>query len=512
MALSKRTRLVLWITGGVVSVVAATVAIMVARFEPVARDYVISALQERYRSEVSLGNLEISLFPEVHATGKNLVLRLRDQPDGPPLIVVRRLMIDARFFGFFRNPKRIRKVTLEGLEIHIPPKRNRDQASGNIARIAPFVLDEVTADGAKLVTLPADPQKLPLQFDFRQLRLHSVGPGQPMTFQAVLENPKPPGLIHSNGRFGPWNENEPAETSISGIYTFRDADLSVFRGIKGMLSSDGGYKGQLDRIDVHGTTDVPQFSLTTGGGALPLHTEFDATVDGTNGDTDLHPVRVALGKSLFEVSGVIDRHALETHKEIDLEARSQGTGLADFLRLSVKGTPPMKGRIGFDTKVQIPPGETPVIGRMRLAGKFTLNGVRFTSESVQRKIASLSHHAQGDPKNTDVNDVTAQFAGTFTLRNGILGLPKLNFEVPGAHVNLGGTYALESGEIDFRGNAKLDATVSQMTTGVKHLLLKPLDPLFRRDGAGVELPIEISGTRGSPSFRLDLGKALRRGK
>ncbi len=512
MALSRRIRISLWIVAGVVVAAAATVSLIVARFQPVARDYVISALKQRYNSDVSLGNLQISLFPEVHATGENLVLRLSGRTDGPPLIVVRRFTIDAQLIGFFRNPKRMSRVTLDGLEIHIPPKQTGRPASAHTAHIMPFVLEEVEANGTKLETLPADPEKSPLQFDIRQLTLHSVGPGQPMTFQAVLDNPKPPGLIHSDGRFGPWNENEPGDTNVSGKYTFRDTDLSVFHGINGILSSDGAYKGQLDRIDVHGTTDVPRFSLTTGGQALLLHTEFDATVDGTNGNTDLHPVRAVLGKSAFEVKGAIERHTLETHKEIDLEADANGTGLSDFLRLAMKGAPPMKGRIGFKTKVQIPPGETPVIGRMRLEGTFTLNRVRFNSASVQQKIASLSHHAQGEPKNTDVNDVAANFAGQFTLRDGVLGLPKLNFEVPGAHVDLAGTYALESGAIDFRGKAKLDATASQMTTGVKHVLLKPLDPLFRRDGAGMVLPIEISGTRGSPSFRLDLGKVFSRGK
>ena len=57
---------------------------------------------------------------------------------------------------------------------------------------------------------------------------------------------------------------------------------------------------------------------------------------------------------------------------------------------------------------------------------------------------------------------------------------------------------------------KLQATLSQMTTGFKSKLLRPIDPLFRRDGAGTVLPIGISGTRGEPSFRLDIGRILSR--
>ena len=491
---------------------AAIVSIVILRFQPVARQYVISTLRERYKSEVELGNFQISLFPLVRATGDNLVLRWGGRKDLPPTIEIRRFTIEARFVGFFRYPRRIRKLTLEGLQLHLPPKSAQPRgAGGNNSAAVSFVLEEVVADGTTLQTLPSDPKKLPLTFDMRQLTLHTVGKGVPMTFHALLDNAKPPGLINSDGQFGPWDSDEPGGTPVSGRYTFQDADLSVFKGIRGILSSQGNYHGELDRIDVQGTTDVPDFLLTTGDRPMHLRTEFAATVDGTNGNTDLHPVRALLGKTAFEVQGSIERGALETHKEIDLQARAKGTPLEDFLRLAIKDSkPPMTGKIAFDTKVKIPPGETPVVQRLQLDGAFTLDGVRFTSSEVQAKIASLSHHAQGEPTDTDNNDVFAKFEGQFRLNDGDLRLPRLQFEVPGAQISLDGQYELSSGKIDFTGTAKLDATVSQMTTGWKHVLLKPVDPLFKRDGAGTVLPIRISGTRGSPSFKLDIGRVIKR--
>ena len=282
----------------------------------------------------------------------------------------------------------------------------------------------------------------------------------------------------------------------------------MFHGIGGILSSDGEYKGELDTIEVHGTTETPNFSLSTGDQPMPLHTEFQATVDGTNGNTVLHPVKARLGKSDFEVSGSIERGALEKHKTISLDAKGSRARIEDFLRLAIKSArPPMVGGIGFETKVVIPPGETPVAARLQLDGQFRLKSIRFTSAEVQGKIASLSHHAQGDPKSEDPN-VTADFRGRFHLRDGQLGLPDLEFQVPGAEVKLAGKYAVQSGELDFEGTARLDATVSEMATGIKHVMLKPVDPLFRHDGAGAVLPIKVGGTRGQPSFKLEIGKAL----
>ena len=493
---------------GVLIGLGVTIGILIWQFRPIARNYVLTALRERYKSKVELGDLQISFFPSVKATGENLVLRFGGRSDLPPLVRVRKFTLDANLAGFFRNPRRIRHLTLEGTEIRIPPHAESNSSSKSPPKF-PFVLDEVVANGTRLETMPSDPTKDPLVFDIHELTLNSVGLGNAMNFHARLENAKPPGAIHSDGKFGPWDADDPSATAVSGQYTFREANLGVFHGIGGTLSSDGRYEGRLDRLEVQGTTDTPNFTLSTADRPIPLHTQFEATVDGTDGDTILHPVRARLGQSSFEVSGAIDRGALEKHKTILLDARTGDARLEDFLRLAVKAKPPMMGRIAFNTKVKIPPGDSEVVDRLELDGVFALRAVRFTSADVAEKIADLSHRAQGDPKDTAA-DVAADFKGNFHLRQGTLRLPDLQFSVPGAAVSLKGTYSVKSGDLDFKGTAKMDATVSEMTTGIKRVLLKPVDPLFRRDGAGAVLPIEISGTRGSPSFRLDIGRVLKR--
>ena len=512
-------RITLGVAGGAFLALVAAAAFLAVRFQPLARDYFISTLQKRYRSDVEMGELKISLFPTVHATGDNLVLWFNGSHEVPPMVRIRRFTLDASLISFFRTPRHIGRLTLEGLQIHLPPRHDPSAAgtpSGTAqpahspAAAATFILDEVIADGTTVEIKPKDPAKDPLIFDVQKLSLKTVGAGLPMSFQAELTNPKPPGLIHCEGKFGPWDSSRPVDTPISGQYTFRNADLSVFKGIGGILSSDGNFTGRLDRMEVAGTADVPDFELHLADHPVPLHTDSQATVDGTNGNTVLHPVRARLGKSEFEVTGAVDRGALETRKTILLEAKEASGRLEDFLRLTVKGpTQPMTGGIRFDAKVKVPPGDVPVIDRLQLDGKFGLSRVKFTDAGVQGKIAGLSHRAQGDPKDHDPN-VTADFQGEFHLMAGKLSLPDLQFTLPGANVGMQGSYVLRSGALDFRGTAKLDATVSQMTTGFKSKLLKLADPFFRRDGAGTVVPIVVSGTRGDPSFRLDMGRVLKR--
>jgi hypothetical protein len=65
-----------------------------------------------------------------------------------------------------------------------------------------------------------------------------------------------------------------------------------------------------------------------------------------------------------------------------------------------------------------------------------------------------------------------------------------------------GVYSLNGEVFEFKGHVRTDATASQMTTGWKSLLLKPVDPFLKKNGAGLELPIQISGARGDVHFGL----------
>ena len=92
------------------------------------------------------------------------------------------------------------------------------------------------------------------------------------------------------------------------------------------------------------------------------------------------------------------------------------------------------------------------------------------------------------------------------MKDGTLGLKKLKFQLPAASIDLTGQYDLSERNFDFRGTARFTARLSQMTTGMKSVLLKVVDPFLAKDGSGTVLPVRIQGTGTSPSFSLDLGQ------
>jgi hypothetical protein len=318
---------------------------------------------------------------------------------------------------------------------------------------------------------------------------------------------------------GPWKVDDPGQTPLNGNYRFEHADLGVFKGIAGILQSTGKYEGVLRDLIVDGQTDTPDFRLTHFGAALPLHTEFHAHVDGTNGDTWLEPVHATLGQSHFTAEGKVvrvppgtarDGTATPGGHEIALNVTVNGGRMEDFLRLASKnGTPLLTGTLALKATLDISPGTAPVDERLKLNGSFTLEDAQFTSTKIQNKVGELSLRGQGRPNDARHGqgaDVRSAMQSDFTMADAVIALPNLKYTVPGAEIDLKGTYDVQQGLMDFTGTAKTQATVSEMVGGWKGALLKLADRYFQKDGAGTEVPIHVSGTRENPAFGVDLGR------
>jgi hypothetical protein len=244
---------------------------------------------------------------------------------------------------------------------------------------------------------------------------------------------------------------------------------------------------------------------------LPLHTEFEACVDGTDGDTYLDSVRARLASSPIDVTGKVEGRVGVRGRAIVLDAVVDEGRIEDFLRLAVKGEPPvMTGQVRLRTAIVIPPGPESVVERLQLKGEFGLARAKFTGPGVQGKIDEFSRRGRGRPEDDGVRNVASDLSGRFALADGTLLLDDLAFAVPGARVRLRGTYGLESERIAFAGVVRLDAKVSEMTTGLKSTLLKAVDALFSRRDAGTVLPITITGTRQQPKYGVDVKGAITR--
>jgi len=529
-------------------VVLAIAAEYVARnAEPILRRRVVAELEARFHSPVELDALQLSLLHGLQASGTGLRIFYLAGPDLPGKITQRgRPMLSVQSFQFrtglreiFEPTTRILTVYVQGIEVHIPPAQDRGpllptggaKRSGQ-PRIA-LIVDKIVCTGLRLVIETDKPDKPPLVFNIGNVTLTGVGRDQPFLYDASLVNPKPVGDIHATGHFGPWQSDNPRETPIDGRYAFSNADLATIKGIAGTLSSTGDFSGVLGKIGVAGSTDTPNFSLDVAGHPVPLHTDFQAIVDGTSGDTTLQQVRATLLHTVLVASGTIFRSRDEARTadstaasgdpplpgdslkhvpghDIELTVSSDQARIEDILALGAKTTPPiLRGALSLKTKLSIPPGHVSVTQKMHLQGTFSIRGATFANAHWQQTIDSLSKRAQGQPKQANPADapvVASQMSGGFELASALIHIPTLNYQLPGAQVHLAGDYSLSGEKFDFAGTVRTQATASQMLTGWKSLLAKPFDGLLKKNGAGLEVPIKVTGTKSDPKFGVDLDK------
>ena len=480
-------------------------------------------IERHFDGKGEVDTLEVSLFPTVRVDGTGLKLVLREPAGAPPLIMAKAFSAETSLLRLWGG--NVKNLTVTGLVVTVPPdglrnvkrKKSDGPRAANPAEPMPvpadsdppnsggITVDRITAADARLEITPDDPDGEPLVFDIDYVQLKDFSPSRPASYEAHLTNPRPKGEIVSAGKFGPWRAHAPRLTQLGGDYSLTKADMSVFKGLGGFLYSTGTFEGQLDSIRVTGDASIPDFQVETGRHPMPLETSFEARVDGTNGNTYLERVSAKLGKSSLTAKGEVAGKKGGPGKTIRLDVESNDSRLEDFIQLVVSAKQaPMHGLLAFRTRMELPPGDASVLDSLRLAGTFSIRKGRFTSDLVQDKVDELSRKGQGQPTNLGIDNVMSGFSGRYTLRDGQLNIARLQFGVQGADVVLEGSYGLRGERLDFTGELKLDATVSQTTTGFKSVLLLAVDPFFRKRGAGTVLPIRISGSVGQPEFKLNL--------
>ena len=513
LAVSRR----LWVATGIALVgLGITVEVVVSRSAPILKGRIIETLRTRFQSRVDLDGLQVSVLRGLEIEGDGLRIY---RPEGAasssePVISVAHFSFHSGIFGLFFKPMHVGTVTVSRLEIKTFPHGEakpggataaNEQKEGKIE----IVVDEIICKDSRLIIGTSKPDKDPKDFELKHIVLRDVGPNTPWDYDATLTNAIPRGEIHAKGTFGPWRVEDPGQSTVTGHYTFDHADLSTIKGIGGILSSVGDFQGQLDRIVVDGSSDTPAFSLDSANNPVPLHAKFHVIVDGTSGDTYLQPVEAVLGKSQFTTSGSIINIKGKGHR-IDLDLDVKDCRLEDFLKLAVKTTPPvMTALVTTKAKLQIQAGKQDILEKLGLEGQFTLARIHFTNTDVQDKVDMLSLRAQGRPKEAKPGapDVAGSMQGTFTLAAGLLTFSNLNYEMPGADVDLTGEYSLDGQKFEFRGHVLTKADIAHMVASSwKSFLLEPASLLFRKKGGGASIPVAISGTQGKPKFGIELMK------
>jgi len=242
-----------WLAGIATFLVLGTIAVFVAasvmakRFEPMIREQAIRYLQERFHSDVRdcrhyalilqrWSALQILLRhgrgAMVGGGGRRRIHALRRNARLPATLQDPQTLFHRRPGCVLTEPRKtVEFVSLDGVEIHIPPKGERPDLGGadGIGRDssgkANVLIKDAQFNDALLVIHPKDRKQAAAAIRYRTSSPEIGGVDSPMKYQADLSIPKPPGTLHTDGSFGPWMAIEPGRHSAAWELHLRQANL-----------------------------------------------------------------------------------------------------------------------------------------------------------------------------------------------------------------------------------------------------------------------------------------------
>jgi hypothetical protein len=483
---------------GIVAVLTVAGFVVSLVYWPFREPSVKTSLEQASSSTVTFKNFYTTYFPHPGCIAEDVVFRRGQEPGIPPLITIQKLTIQSSYLGLIA--KRITHIRADGMRVFIPAQSINEKFRSS----SDVTIGELVADNAILQFGSRVLNKPPTTFAVHEFTLRGIGVGRAVLFHVKLSNPDPPGEITANGKLGPWRLGKTNDTRVSGEYTFDHADLGALGGVAGLLSSKGKFDGTLTRIAVQGNTDTPDFFVSGSSHKVDLKAAFDAFVSARSGDVQLDSVESQFWNTKVLWTGSVARQGANKSRVADIQMHSRAGRIEDLLKLFITAEKsPMTGITSFQAHIMLPSGNGPFLKKVQLQGDFGVGSGAFMQPETQKDVNKLSAEARSQNAK-DAATALSDLKGHVVLKNGIATFNYLSFTIPGAFAIMQGSYDLISETINLHGVLRLNSSLSNLASGPKALLLKVLQPLFKRRSKGSKVAFKITGTYQKPSFGVDL--------
>lgn len=496
-----------WIAAALSILLLLLAGIKLAHVWPFTRSAMIASLEAFSARPVKIQRFRMTFFPP-GCEAEGISFEHHKHRDRPPLVTAEKLVIRGSYSGLLGFRKHLAEVMVSGGHILVPPGDAGGVFPLALSKQARFDIDSAVAHNVVIEFRSAEPGKAPYIVKVEQAKVQHGG-RQFVAFQASFTTSKPNAQVHSQGQLK-WNPGSPGSTPVSGIYRVEHADLAAFGGIAGLLGSNGNFNGTLSHLIIDGTSEVPDFRVTRSTHTVSISSKLHGIVDARSGDTQLDPVVSHFLKTTVTSRGGVLGAPNVPGKTANIELSAEQGRVEDLLLLFIKSpAAPMTGVVNLHGTAKIPPGPVPFLKRIVLDGDFGIGSGRFHNQAAQQKINQLSESSRGESRNQEKADprvVLSGLSGHVSVVHGIANFPHLTFRADGSDATLHGTFNLISQEIDLHGTLATTGKISEMTSGVKALLVKVITPFaFKKKNGARLIHFKITGTYKSPQVGVDWG-------
>ena len=495
----KRTALIL---GAIGAAAIATLFVVLALKWPFSRAAVIARISKDTGADVAIDRLQTTYFPPGFYAEN---IRLNRRGTATVILAIQRVRVRASYTGLIR--KKISEIDVKGFQLAAGSGHSfgSESKSGSSIHVSKLIIED-----GRVEIFSSEPGHEPFRLGIHSLVLGDVG-GSYSTFRIAGRAERPASEFWAEGRLGPFRSSTKM-TPVSGRYSIANADLSIFRGIRGLISSSGKIGGTIGRVEWDGTALVPDFEVSGAGHKVRLQSAYTVIIDTSNATADLKNIRASFGHSTALADGRVSQDPARHGKTLRLALRMEQGRVDDLLWLvSGQPRPGMTGNIRFHASVELPPAPPEFLRRLVLRGNVEITRALFTNPKTQLSLNHLSESAQGMKKReerADSKQIPGVIRGVVNDSGGVAQLTNVHYSAPGVNASLEGKFNVIDKAIDFRGLLATEGKLGDSTTGFKSALLKVGRPFLaiRRHGKMTTAAFTIRGSSKHPVLSLSASK------
>jgi uncharacterized protein involved in outer membrane biogenesis len=337
---------------GLVIVVAVAVTIFLATFNP--NDYraaIQTKLQKLTNREVSLGTMELGLFP-LRIKVANLTIADDRQFSSRAFVQTRELSVSLKLWPLLRK-----SVQVDALVLKHPSVELIKNAQGvwNFASLSQSAAPSQSSSGegelsvgrlgiedGQMAITDLQNRKPRTVYDHINLELKDFAPRTPFNLEASVHLPgSGDQQVHLQGTGGPLVSAEPASTPFKGVLELKGvqvASLQKFLQSPGLADTDGMLTGRTNvatqngSISADGQINIDKPRLRGIDVGFPVRADYNLTDDLPSDVLRIKKATIVLGPTSFRVTGTVNAKA--NPAQLDLNVKANELSIAEISKLA----------------------------------------------------------------------------------------------------------------------------------------------------------------------------------
>ncbi len=428
------------VIGIIVIVLVAAAGIFVATFNP--NDYrgtVQSKLEQQLDRKVTLGNMELGLFP-LRFKVFNLAVA-DDQKFGTrPFIQTQELSVSVKLMPLLSKSVQIDSLSLDRPNVELIKNAQgvwnfatlgqKTSATSSSSSSQQFSLGELAINDGQVAITDLEDRKPRTVYDHINLKLTDFTPDAPFNLEASVHLPGAGTQeVSLKGKGGPLSHTNPATTPFKGTLELKGvviSGLQKFLQSPALVNTDGVLSGHTDianengKLSAIGQMNVDKPRLHGIDVGYPINADYDVNDDLPNDLLRINKCAIKLGPTPLSVTGTMN--SKPTPAQLDVNLKANNVSIAEIARLAAAagiafapGTT-VNGQISADIKA------TGAADKPALNGTVAGSNIQISGKEIAKPVAIKTVNIALSPSEIHSDSFNVTSGGTtaavqFSMKN-----------------------------------------------------------------------------------------------